>query len=272
MGPAGERYAEPPRVMHRRTALAITRYDIYRGLRRLGLSAGDLVLAHSSLSSFGHVEGGAEAVIDGIVRAVAPDGTVLFPTLTGSSQLSPENPPKFDVLNTPCWTGRIPETARRTEGFVRSCHPTHSVCAFGSRAEWFTEGHERCHTPCGSGSPYDKLVRSGGFILLLGVTHQSNTTMHYVEELAGVPWHMQEGTALSTVKYPDGHTEQIAVTLHKYGTPRDFTRLEPEMLERGIQVNGRIGESVVRLIRAREMVDLVLARVKRDPSILLPPT
>ena len=45
--------------------------------------------------------------------------------------------------------------------------------------------------------------------------------------------------------------------------------LEPEMLARGIQVNGRIGESTIRLVKAREMVDLVLAGVKADPTILL---
>lgn len=228
------------------------------------------MLVHSSLSSFGRVEGGADAVIDAIIEAVSPGGTVLFPTLTGSEALSAENPPVFDVLNTPCWTGKIPETARKRPGFIRSCHPTHSVCAFGEKAEWFTEGHQFSPTPCGIGSPYDKLVKSGGLILLIGVTHDSNTTMHYVEEIAEVPWHMQPGIALSTIKYADGRIAQVPVTLHKYGTPRDFTRPEPEMLAKGIQVNGKIGESTIRLIKAREMVELVLQRVREHNQILLP--
>ncbi len=153
---------------------------------------------------------------------------------------------------------------------MRSSHPTHSVCAFGSRAEWFVAGHELCATPCGIGSPYDKLVQACGYILLIGVGHESSTTMHYIEELAEVPWHIQPGTALSAIKYADGRMAEIRVTLHKYGTPRDFTRLEPEMLARGVQVNGRIGESTVRLVKARPMVELVLARLREDPTILLP--
>lgn len=240
------------------------------GLIELGLKAGDAVLTHSSLSSFGHVEEGADAVIDAIIEAVSPAGTVLFPTLTGRESLSPENPPVFDALNTPCWTGKIPETARMRPGFIRSCHPTHSVCAFGERAEWFTEGHEFSPTPCGIGSPYDKLVKADGFILLIGVTHQSSTTMHYIEEVAEVPWHMQPGIALSTIKCADGRIAEIPVMLHEYGTPRDFTRLEPEFLAKGIQVNGRIGESTIRLIKGREMVQLVLNRMKEDLEILLP--
>jgi len=39
---------------------------------------------------------------------------------------------------------------------------------------------------------------------------------------------MQEGTALATVKHGNGRMAEIPATLHKYGTPSDFTRLEPE--------------------------------------------
>jgi len=250
--------------------LAITKQEIKSGLMDLGLKAGDSVLTHSSLSSFGRVEGGADTVIQAIIGAVSPGGTVLFPTLTGSSELSTANPPVFDVRNTPCWTGAIPETARKTPGFVRSAHPTHSVCAFGDKARWFTEDHEHCPTPCGFGSPYDKLAQVGGYILLVGVTHDCNTSMHYVEEVAGVPYHMQDGTALATITYADREVVRVPVTLHKYGTPRDFKRLEPEMLAGGIQVNGRIGDSTIRLIKAREMSYLVLARLQEDSSVLLP--
>ena len=249
--------------------MGITVDDIFIGLRELGLRAGDSALAHSSLSSLGRVEGGADAVIDGIIRAISPGGNVLFPTLTGSEALSPENPPTFDVLSTPCWTGIIPETARKRPGFVRSAHPTHSVCAFGPKAEWFIEGHEFSPTPCGIGSPYDRLVQVGGYILFVGVTHSSNTTMHYIEEIAGSPWHIQPEIALSTIRHANGRMSQVPVRLHKYGTPRDFARLEPEFLANGIQVNGEIGESTVRLIKAREMVDTVLARMNDDPEILL---
>ncbi len=50
----------------------IGRQTIQDGLRGLGLGAGDLVVVHSSLSSFGWVDGGADAVIDALLAAVAP--------------------------------------------------------------------------------------------------------------------------------------------------------------------------------------------------------
>ena len=76
-------------------------------LRRLGLSPGDVVLVHSSLSSLGHVIGGAEGFIEALRMAVAPGGTVLVPTLTGRRDLSPANPPVSDPARTPCWTGLV---------------------------------------------------------------------------------------------------------------------------------------------------------------------
>lgn len=248
---------------------SVTKEDIVAGLSGLGLKPGDSVLVHSSLSSFGHVVGGADAVIDAIIECISPGGTVMFPTFTGHKDLSPQNPPFFDVLNTPCWTGIIPETARKRPGFVRSAHPTHSVCAFGKHAEEYTEAHEFAPTPCGFGTPFDALVDADGYILFLGVGHQCNTMMHYCEEVANVPYHLQEEEAYATIRYADGRTADVPVRLHKYGVPRDFTRLEPEFIAKGVQVESRIGNSLVKLVKAWHMVEIVLARLKEDPTILL---
>jgi len=248
---------------------SVTKADIVAGLSDLGLKPGDSVLVHSSLSSFGHVEGGADAVIDALVEVVSPGGNVMFPTLTGHKDLSPQNPPFFDVLNTPCWTGIIPETARTRPGFIRSAHPTHSVCVFGPRAEEYTEAHEFAPTPCGYGTPYDALVDADGYVLLIGVGHQSNTLMHYCEEVAEVPYHLQEEEAYATIKYADGRTADVPVRLHKYGIPRNFARLEPEFIAQGIQKEGIIGNSTIKLIRAWPMAEIVIAKLKKDPTVLL---
>ena len=57
---------------------SVSQSEIVEGLKAGGLVAGCPVLVHSSLSSFGHVEGGADAVIDALLEAVG--GTVLVPT------------------------------------------------------------------------------------------------------------------------------------------------------------------------------------------------
>ena len=225
---------------------------------------------HSSLSRFGYIEGGAEALIDALLEVVGPGGTVMVPTLTGSQDLSADNPPTFDPDVTPCWTGRVPESFRQRPTAVRSLHPTHSVAAIGTHARAFTKGHEYSITPCGPDSPYGRLVEDRGFIVLLGVTHSSNTTFHHVEEIVGVPYHMQPGLVAARVA-KGGELRIIHLMIHRYGPRRDFQRMEPLLRERGIQRDGQIGRAEVRLVDAYSMVQVTRLALLQDPTILLAP-
>ena len=69
-----------------------TRESLSAGLRSLGLEPGTVVLVHSSLSRLGNVRGGADTVVDVLLDAVSPGGTVLFPALTGSVDDGPDRP------------------------------------------------------------------------------------------------------------------------------------------------------------------------------------
>ena len=59
----------------------VTKEDIKRSLRRLGLQEGDLCIVHSSLKSFGYVDGGAQTVIDAFEEVLGKEGTLAMPTL-----------------------------------------------------------------------------------------------------------------------------------------------------------------------------------------------
>lgn len=249
--------------------VTIGREAILRGLKRLGVCAGDILLVHSSLSRFGHVEGGAETVIDALLEAVRPGGTVMVPTLTGNSQLSASNPPVFDPVSTPCWTGRIPETFRARKNAFRSLHPTHSVASIGPRAEDLARDHEVCLTPCGIESPYGRLVRFGGKVVLLGVNHSSSTLFHHIEEIAELPYHMQKDLTTATVILPNGDRKGVTVGLHLYGPRRDFNRMEKAFRAHGVQRSGKIGSATVRVVSARGMVACALEALALDPDVLL---
>lgn len=58
----------------------ITRDTLAQQLRHLGVKPGDILLAHSSLSSLGWVNGGAVAAVQGLLDALGPDGTLVVPT------------------------------------------------------------------------------------------------------------------------------------------------------------------------------------------------
>ncbi len=248
---------------------SLTATDLVAAFTDLGLETGQQVLLHSSLSSLGHVVGGADTVIDALLGVLGPSGTLLVPTLTGDEEVGPNADVVFDVASTPAWTGAIPEAVRRRADAVRSLHPTHSVAAIGADATALTQGHEDTLTPCGPGSPYLRLAEQpAGRILLLGVGHDSNTTLHTVEELAGVPYHLQPKPARGVIR--TGGSELVRTFWpHRYGTPRRFSAIEPLLLERGIQTSGRIGPSPAKLIRADALVDLGRTLLKVDPDFLV---
>jgi aminoglycoside 3-N-acetyltransferase len=247
----------------------ITQTELSNGFAALGVPQGGKVLVHSSLRSLGQVDGGADAVIDSLLAVLGPAGTLLVPTLTGSEQFSPQNPPVFDPAQTPSWTGTIPETLRSRPSAVRSLHPTHSAAAIGADAALLLEGHAHSVTPCDEWSPYGELARrEDSYILLIGVTHNSNTTFHHVEELGGLPYHMQPGFASATVVV-NGAAHTRHIMLHKYGPARNFGVMEPFFLEQGIQRTGIVGVATVRLIHAPGMVRTTLRAVAADPTLLL---
>lgn len=247
----------------------ITRQEIVQDLRNLGLRPGMTVLVHSSLSSLGWVEGGAETVIEALLEAVSPGGTVLAPTLTGTERDSPEEPPVFDPASSACWTGRIPETFRVRPEARRSRHPTHSVSGIGPGTASLIEGHEYADTPCAEGTPYMRLAQTGGKILLLGVTHESNTCLHMVEEVAGAPYHMQPEPAPARVARDDGSWEEIPTRLHLWRWDRNFPKVDPLLTGRGAQTSGWVGQADSRLIDVGAMTEVLLPILERDPLFLL---
>lgn len=252
--------------MHEHT----TRERLVRDFRALGLRDGDVVLVHSSLSGLGWVEGGAETVIDTLVDAVGPTGAVLFPTLTGTEEDGPAQPPVTELATTPCWTGRIPETARRRPEAVRSVHPTHSVSAIGARAADFATGHESSHTPCDAHSPYVRLMEEGGKLLLLGgVTHESNTSLHALEEMADVPYHLQDEETDGVVILPDGQRVVVRNRLHLWRWEREFSKVGPYLEQAGASVSGPVGQSTSNLVSASGLRDVVLPLLREDPLFLL---
>jgi aminoglycoside 3-N-acetyltransferase len=247
----------------------VTQEIIADGLTRMGLPPGSIVLVHSSLSSFGHVEGGANTVIDALLKVVGENGTIVVPTLTGDERNSPENPPVFDPVNTSCWTGRIPETFRQCPAAIRSVHPTHSVAAIGPAADELTAEHILSISPCDELSPYGKIARrANGYILFLGVDHEVNTTFHHVEELVGVDYHMQGEFAKATLIMGDERIERHYM-LHRWDTARNFNIMDSILLERGIQRITRIGNAEIRLIAARRMVQVTAQCLKANPRFLV---
>jgi aminoglycoside 3-N-acetyltransferase len=171
--------------------------------QNLGLKKGMVLLVHSSMSSLGWVSGGPAAVILALEEVLGEEGTLIMPTHSGdlSDPGLWENPPvpedwhqkirdtmpPFQKDLTPTrGMGTLPECFRKQDGTIRSSHPHFSFAARGPEAEIVTENHP-LHYGLGKESPLGAVYRLGGFILLLGVGHDKNTSLHLAEVRADFP-------------------------------------------------------------------------------------
>jgi aminoglycoside 3-N-acetyltransferase len=244
--------------------LSVTKEDIKKGLIELGLKKGDTVGVHGSLSSFGQVEGGADAVIDALVETVGEQGNIVMSTHSANLSEDRRTPEMvamgvswlckilpYDPDTTPVRTGIIPETFRKRKGVFRGSHPSNSVAALGPKAKELSEGWHR-------------LLELDGYILLIGVGLDRCTAMHLAEGRVRFPdrilriitppkWFVE--------KYPEGEWEW------DIGPYPDFDKLTQPCLERGIMKTVRVGEATLRLVKLRELIDLYVEYLEKDPDL-----
>ena len=246
-------------------AKEVTESDLVAGLRAVGLEAGDVVLVHSSLSRFGHVAGGAPAVVRALLGVIGPDGTLVVPTFADFFTGQPEQ--VFDRERTPSRMGVISETVRTWPGAMRSSHPGHPFAAVGPLARELTS--RQCEFGWGSDSPLAALEELDGKILLLGVGYNVVTLFHLVEFERRVPYrrvNYYEGTVII-----DGVARKVRMpSFDKLpGLRYDFEPLGRELERAGLVREVRIGLAQVRLFRVRAALTLERRRLAADPLYLL---
>ncbi len=197
-----------------KTETPATVESLQADFKTLGIEKGMVLLVHSSLSGMGWVCGGAVAVIIALQKALGKTGTLVMPThstdLSDPSQW--ENPsvpeswwqtirqtmPPYDPDLTPTRSmGRIAETFRKQNGVLRSAHPQSSFCASGPQASYIIENHSLAFG-MGEHSPLARIYDLHGFVLLLGVGHSRNTSIHLAEYRTDFPTKrvVQEGAPI----------------------------------------------------------------------------
>ena len=177
--------------------MSVTKQQIVADLTKLGIRPGINVMLHSSLSALGPVEGGPEAVVDALLEAVGPAGTLLVPAFRSSVWGALSEFTNSDCECTPMdglctsrqpgFQGLIPETVRGRPGSLRSCHPTASWVGLGKSARRLLEGHYLSPTACGSRNPFE-LMADDDCVLAMGVMVDRVTLWHYYEEKQRVPY------------------------------------------------------------------------------------
>jgi len=240
--------------------------DLLLGLRDLHLEEAP-VIVHSSLKSFGQVEGGPKTVVYALATVFR---TVIVPAFTYKTMLTPLTGPasngitygsggglnwmaEFYTQKLPAdpLMGIIPETLRRHPLARRSSHPIQSFA--GINAEKFLAAQ----TLTNHLAPLGLLEQADGWVVLIGVDHTVNTSIHYAEKLAGRTQFVRWALTLKGVVECPGFP----------GCSAGFQAIVPEIdkFTRKVQ----IGNAVVQAVPIKMLFRVVEARLKKDPLALL---
>lgn len=264
-------------IMDQEAHKMITAEDITQGLQALGLQRSSTVVVHTSLRSFGPIEGGAQAVCQALLDTC---GTLLLPAGTWDITGVPAPPgllrPHNAAANAETWQefdaalsdaepysddlpidkelGMLPEIMRRTVSHLRCHHPLLSYIAIGPRASDLMGAQ---HFVCPLG-PFEALERLDGGVLLLGVDHTANTAIHLAEQRLGRSCFYRYAKLAN----------QVWMELPNIpGQSHRFDDIEPEL--RAAMREAMIGSCRARLIPVREVLATADRLIRANPAALL---
>lgn len=248
-----------------------TEREIATALRNLGLS-GASAEVHSSLRSFGEVEGGAAAAARAlsetleniVVPAFCWDAVVAPPegdhvernAPPHESDWKPEKPPRpFDPATSPIAkdNGAISRAVAALPGAARSAHPLMSWAAWGRDAARLV-GDYPWDQPC---APVGRLSDLGGHALLLGTTLTTLTAVHLAEEMAGRKMFIRWALG------GDGGTIRVRVG----GCSDGFDRMLPGV--RALFMSGKVGDCAVLAAPLGPLLDRLARTIREEPEITM---
>jgi len=246
----------------------ITTSSLTQDLSNLGVNPGDCLLVHCAFSRVGRPYGGVQAMIEALQSCLTTAGTLVMPTHT--TQLTEpskwQNPPApedwwstiraelpaYDPERSPTLAmGALAETFRRYPNVLRSAHPHGSFAAWGKAAEQVTAGHDFPGI-FGESSPLARLYELDARVLLIGVGHGNNTSLHLSEYRADFPkpYHIESAPIIVNEERRWVEGEELKIDSD------DFVALGAAFAkETKLQRQGKIGKADSLLMPQPALVD-----------------
>lgn len=255
----------------------VLKKDILEALEKVGVAQGQTIMVHTSLSNLGFVCGGAQIVIEALLESVGENGTIMMPTQSWKNmdptagvhweepeewwQAIRDNWPAYDKDITPTNTmGAVAEMFRRWPGTLRSDHPARSVAANGKNATYLTENHDLSNI-FGEGSPVGKLYELDGYVLLIGVGYDKNTSLHLADERAAYPGkHLSKES--SAIREGGKRVWKTYETLYVDG--EDFEEIGAAFEKERNVTKVSLGNGELTFMRQRELVDFAVEWIEKN--------
>jgi len=235
-------------------------------IESLGLEKGDTLLVHSSYKSFGGVEGGPQAVIDALLEVLGNRGTLIMPTF--NFDFCKGKP--WDVRSTPSHMGAITNMVREHPEAKRVFHPIYSFAILGKHAGTLTS--EKYKSSFEKKSLFGKLRELDGKILIVGLSYTNSMTFfHHVEENEGVDYrYMKNFTGMVTNELGETSEDTFSMLVRdiEMGVETEVDPMGALMEEAGIVSIRKIGDAIVKLMKADDVYVFTAREMRRDPRLL----
>ena len=248
----------------------ITKSQLFRELKELGVAEGQTVMLHASVKNIGWVVGGPDVVLDAILDDLTTRGTLMMLASWEDNpyELShwPEERKEAYLRECPAFDPERSRADRKDMSILteylrtwpcayRSRHPF-SYVAVGERAQWITDEHPWQYRD-GPGSPLAKLCEVDGFVLLLGSPIGDVTLLHHAEHLADVPNKKVDRYRMPVLQ--DGR--RVWMDFEEYDTTRGivdwpnnyFETIVKDYLAAGNSRTGRVGGADSYLFEAKSL-------------------
>jgi aminoglycoside 3-N-acetyltransferase len=223
-------------------------------LSSLGVEPAGVLLVHTALSK---VQTSPHELIEALRTVLGPGGTLVMPSMCDDDDIP------FDRARAACrGVGLVADTFWRMPGVLRSDNP-HAFAAIGPQAARITQPHP-VDIPHGVNSPPGRVHALAGQVLLLGVGHDADTTIHVAENLAGVRYRLPKYATVMEDgrprRYEYGETDHCC---------EKFSQLDQWL--GGKQRRGMVGRAEARLARSRDIVAAALEHLRADEMVFLHP-
>lgn len=233
--------------------------ELIEELRTLGIQAGMELEVHSSLSSFGYIEGGAETVIEALMECVTEQGSIFMPALCFGHALELTEEDKTMGIITKIKI--LPEDEPRTAmGIIadtfRQCKDVLTGKGMIRTSGWGLHADEAVR------GGLNHVIHNGGKALLLGVDIYSLTAMHYMEDI--MPQEINDIFAPTTEvcnKYP---SEEWMVECGKPPVKAWYT-IQDMAYRKGIIKDGYIGKCKYMFFDIWDVVSIYKKELETNP-------
>lgn len=240
---------------------------IQRMLEALEVPRDGVVMVHSAFKGFARDGYDADATLDALTDYMAP-GTLLLPTM--SWRFVKPDKPFFDELETPSNTGILTELFRRGRATRRSLHPTHSVAGRGALVDDLLGAHHLDDTPCSSRSPFGRLARHHGHVVMMGVGMDCATLIHHVEETIAPGLYLRPPEQRETYTCRDRQGRRVTVHLRRHlFLRRDYWQFQDRLAAAGGLRVFRCDNSICVGFRAGAMVEAVTEALRHRPDAII---